>query len=550
MTITEVESVVLSVTVYQGRAMITREAKARLAAGDHVLVFPGLPSDLERDSLQVKGTGEAVLGECVFETEYFEEDVDGKRRPLLAERLRLSDEAEELNLHLSRLDGEKTFLDRISSLLTTPPPGGTPQGGSSPGPGTPCPQTILDVGTWSGITDFYRSKHSELDSLRLTAERKLRDVSDKIENLDARLEDLGASGRRSREVVKVGIRKKTAGDLVLRLSYMISGPSWRPVYNLRASGDSDTLQLEYDAYISQATGEDWSGVELRLSTARVNVSGVIPELRPWRLEFHRPRPAVLRSVMAKESAKADLREVADFASGAAPSAPYEEEDAAELDFERDEAEVRDSGASVVFTVAGGGNVSGDNKDTRVGLARREFPAAFLHKAVPKLAEFAYLTARFKNEADFPILPGAVNIFFDGSFVSGSAFGLIMPGQETEVSLGVDEGVKVEYRFLKRFRKGEGLVNKRVSEQFEHQIRVTNNRTRPVDLSVLDQFPLTSDKDLVVKALQPQARENPREVALDDESRITWTFSLKPGEKRELPLAYLVEYPSDRRVEGL
>lgn len=549
MTITEVESVVRSVTVYQGRAMITREAKSRLAAGDHVLVFPGLPADLERNSLQVRGTGKAVLGECVFETEYFDEDVDERRRPLLSERLRLSDEAEELNLHLSRLAGEKAFLDRISSLLTTPPPGG-PSGGPSPGTGTSGPQTVLDVGTWSGITDFYRSKHAELDSLRLTVERKLRDVSEKIESLDARLEDLGSSGRRSRDLVKVGIRKKTAGDLILRLSYMLSGPAWRPVYNLRASGDSDALELEYDAYISQATGEDWSGVELRLSTAWVNVSGVMPELRPWRLEFHRPRPAVLRSVMAKESSKAVLMETADYASGAAPAPSYAEEDAAELDFERDEAEVRDSGASVVFTVAGGGNVSGDNKDTRVGLARREFPAVFRHKSVPKLAEYAYLTARFKNEADFPILPGAVNIFFDGSFVSGSAFGLIMPGQETEVSLGVDEGVKVEYRFIRRFRKGEGLVNKRVSEQFEHQIRVTNNRNRPVDLSVSDQFPLTSDKDLVVKALQPQARENAREVALDDESRITWTFSLKPGEKRELPLSYLVEYPSDRRVEGL
>jgi uncharacterized protein (TIGR02231 family) len=545
MTITEVDSVVLSVTVYQGRAMITREAKARLDAGDHTLVFPGLPADLERDSLQVKGAGEAVLGECVFETEYLDEDVDGKRRPLLAERLLLSDEAEELNLHVSRLAAEKTFLDRISTLLTTPPTGGPP-----PGTATPGPLTVLDVGTWSGITEFHRSKHTELDSLRLAAERKLRGLSEKIENLDARLEDLGASGRRSREVVKVGIRKKTAGDLTLRLSYLLSGPSWRPVYNLRASGDSDVLALEYDAYISQATGEDWSGVELRLSTARVNVSGVIPELRPWRLEFRRPRPAVLRSALAKESAKAVLPETADYASGAAPSVPYEEEDAAELDFERDDAEIRDSGASVVFTVAGGGSVSGDNRDTRVGLARREFPAVFLHRSVPKLAEFAYLTARFKNEADFPILPGAVNIFFDGSFVSGSAFDLILPGQETEVSLGVDEGVKVEYRFLKRFRKGEGLVNKRVSEQFEHQIRVTNNRSRPADLSVADQFPLTSDKDLVVKALQPLTRDHPREVVLDDESRITWTFSLKPGEKRELPLAYLVEYPADRTVEGI
>lgn len=62
MTVIEIESAVRSVTVYRGRAMITREAAASLGSGDHILVFPGLPADLDRDSLQVKGIGDAVLG--------------------------------------------------------------------------------------------------------------------------------------------------------------------------------------------------------------------------------------------------------------------------------------------------------------------------------------------------------------------------------------------------------------------------------------------------------------------------------------------------------
>ena len=546
----EVDSVIVSVVVYKGRAMITREAQVKLAAGDHVLVFPNLPSGLDRDSLQVKGTGEAALGECVFETEYFEEDVDSKRRPLLEERLRLSDENAELSLNMARLDDEKAFLGRISSFLTTAPPNGPPPGGSSPSSGIPVLQSILDTGLWSGILEFYRSKHAELDSLRLAAERKLRAVSEKIERLDARLESLGASGRRSREIVKVGIRKKSAGDLTLRLSYMLSGPTWRPVYNLRAMGDSDTLELEYDAYVSQATGEDWSGVELRLSTARVNVSGVIPELRPWRLEFRRIQPTPIQYSRELKPARMAMMQVNEDIMESASSVPFDDKTSAEFDFDRDDAEVRDSGASVVFTVAGGGSISGDNTDTRVGLARRELHAEYLHISVPKLAEFAYRIARFKNEADFPILPGDVNIFFDGSFVANSAFDLIMPGQEAEVSLGIDEGVKMEYRFIKRFRKNEGIVSKRISEQFEYQIRISNNRSRTVDIKVTDQFPISSDKELLIKQLQPQARDNPKEITLDDEARITWSFSLKPGEKRELPLAYLIEYPSESRIEGI
>jgi uncharacterized protein (TIGR02231 family) len=525
--------------------MISREATLTLQAGDHSVLFPDLSPYLDRDSLQVRGMGEAVLGECVFETEYFEEDVDDRRRTLEKERLALADELEGLELKLAQLAGEKAFLERIAALVTTPQPAAPavqtgPSGSAQPG---------LDVSVWMGMTGFYRDKHTEIDGLSLKAERESRELSGRLEALDARIDELGSGGQRSRNLVKVGIRKEEAGELTLRLSYMVAGPSWRPVYTLRAASDSDKLMLEYDAYLSQATGEDWVGTELKLSTARVNVSGVVPELSPWRLSFYRPRPAPMRAEMSKRSAKV-MAEVDDYAAGAmaSPSAPMEEY--ASYDVESEEASVEDAGASVVFTVAGGGTVSGDNKDTRVGLARREFPAEFLYQAVPKLAELAYLTAHFKNDAEFPLLPGAVNIFFDGSFVANSAFPLIMPGQESDVSLGVDEGVKVEYRFIKRFKKNEGLVNKKVSEQFEYQLRVTNNRTRAARIKLFDQFPMTGDKELVVKPLAPLARDGQKELSIDDENKLSWTLELKPGEKRELPLSFLVEYPTERTVTGL
>jgi uncharacterized protein (TIGR02231 family) len=545
MTSTEVASVVRSVTVYQGRAMISREASLTLKAGDHRIIFPDLSPYLDRDSLQLRGTGEAVLGECVFETEYFEEDVDDRRRVLEAERLGIADELEAIELRLARLSGEKAFIERIAALVTTPQPAAP--GAQAPQSGIAQPG--LDVKVWMGMTGFYRDKHIEIDGLKLTAERELREINTKLEAIDARIDELGSGGSRSRDLVKVSVRKEGDGELTLRLSYMVAGPSWRPVYTLRAASDSDKLMLEYDAYLSQATGEDWVGTELKLSTARVNVSGVVPELSPWRLSFYRPRPAPMRLEMSKRSAKV-IAEADDYPEGAVASASAPMEYYGSDDVESEEASVEDSGASVVFTVAGGGTVSGDNKDTRVGLARREFPAEFLYQSVPKLAEFAYLTARFKNDAEFPLLPGAVNIFFDGSFVANSAFGLIMPGQESDVSLGVDEGIKVEYRFIKRFKKNEGLVNKKVSEQFEYQLRVTNNRARVARIKLSDQFPLTGDKELTVKPLAPLARDGQKELSIDDQNRISWTIELKPAEKRELPLSFLVEYPAERTVSGL
>lgn len=189
-------------------------------------------------------------------------------------------------------------------------------------------------------------------------------------------------------------------------------------------------------------------------------------------------------------------------------------------------------------------------DTRVSILRREFPASSHYATVPKLSEFAYLTAKIENDSDFPLLPGKANIFFDDAFVSVSALSLVMPGQDMEVSLGADEGVAIEHRFLKRFNKNQGLMSKRVSEQFDYQIRITNNRKKDIEIDVFDQLPIAQDKEISVKAITPSFKDEKTGATLDDESKIKWQAALSAGEKHELPLSFIVECPAGQRLSGL
>ena len=46
-------SAIGAVTVYQDRAVVTRQASAELAAGEHELVLEKLPASLQDNSLQV-----------------------------------------------------------------------------------------------------------------------------------------------------------------------------------------------------------------------------------------------------------------------------------------------------------------------------------------------------------------------------------------------------------------------------------------------------------------------------------------------------------------
>ena len=536
---TEVESKVSAVTVYQGRAMITRHVKVSLEEGNQVLIFTDLPEDLDRDSIQVKGTGEATLGECSYETEYFIEDVNSKKQSLLDKQQELSDSIAEISLTLEACEKEKSFIERIAGFITTPAAMNTEGGSRS--------STSVNVGlnasTWSSMLDFYHGKNSEIDKLKLTSERKIRELEQELEKTVYEIEDLGSDIQKSRNIIKVSLFKQSAGKLELDLSYMLSGPSWRPVYDFRASSDRDTVALEYNALVNQATGEDWIGVNLKLSTARVNISGILPELTPWYLYSSEPSP-ILRMSKSKKMAVEKDSELYDEISMSKAADSIEKEE-----IEVSQAEIETAGASVVFAVAGGGNINGDNSDTRVSLMHQDLPVSFQYASVPKISEFAFLTASITNKTEFPFLPGNASIFLDGSFVSNSSFSLIMPDQKTEVSLGVDEGINIEYRYIKRFKKNEGIVNKRISEQFEYQIRVTNNRSKDIDITVYDQFPISEEKEISVKPLSPIVKDNQKEISLDDESKIKWQFKLASGEKRELPFSYLIEYPLGASLPG-
>jgi len=558
----DVQSTVSAVTVYQGRAMITRSATATIPAGPAVVRFADLPADLDRESIQVRGNGPAILGECTVEEEVSAEDVDARRRELEEQRRTLEDRLEELQLRLESGTREKQVLEKIVDFVTAAPAAPAaplPPPGAAPSPGTPpvSPSSAAspDRGSpdsWGRIVTFYREQNQKIDRTGLELRASIRDIHREIETVQAQLDNLGYRSQRRRAAARVRLEMESAGEIRIELSYVVHGPTWRPVYNLRAGADAAQIDVEYDAIVTQATAEDWTDVDIRLSTARVSVSGVLPELSPWRLRIARPEPVLRRMKKERDRSYDEVMEEEEesykMAASMAAPAPEMAEDLSDLRYES--AQVENSGAAAEFVVAGGGSVGGDNTEARLPITRERLPGTFRYAAVPKLAEYAYLRAEMENSSAFPFLPGRANVFLNGAYVAASALPLVMPGETTEISLGIDEGVRVEYRLLTRFAKKGGIASRRSSRRFDYEIRITNNRPRTVDVTVYDQFPIPEDKEITVKPLQPQIKGNESWITIDDESKIEWRFELEKGATKELPYSVLVEYPSEAPPYGL
>jgi hypothetical protein len=46
------------------------------------------------------------------------------------------------------------------------------------------------------------------------------------------------------------------------------------------------------------------------------------------------------------------------------------------------------------------------------------------------------------------------------------------------------------------------------------------------------------------------KEAPKEISREQDGKLVWRLNLKPGEKRELPLKFSVEYPGGTPVTGV
>ncbi len=549
MNATTLDSKITAVTVFSDRAQITRQAKLPLAAGEHVLLFTGLPQRLDTNSIQVNGSGGGVLHDikCThqYRTRSPHAQVEARRKELEGFEGKLR----EVKDHIGRIGKERQFIENIAATLT--------HSGDEPN------NYRLEPDRWIKMVDFYRERLTALDAEQRGLEISKREWEGECRRIEKHIADLDQGGTPEQEYqVELSVSNASAGDITLSLQYMVYGPSWYPVYDLRVDSIARQLALNYMAMVQQSTGEDWEDAALQLSTAQAHIGGEQPQLSPWRVNEWTPPPPAAAPKMAKRLRKPGNKDDAGadeeggpFASRAVSSELLMQEQdpfagPAPAPMAVPTASVVASATAVEFVIPGNKTIKSDNEPHRVTVLMERFPAHFNYVSVPKLAAHAYLKAKIKNTSHYPLLAGTTQIFLDNRFVAKGEMEFIAPGEEFSVSLGVDAAMKVEYQMIRRLKKQTGLVNKAIAYEYEYRMTITNNKPSAEDIAVWDQIPISSHEKVQVQLIEPDYRSDSNEFKKNELNYLEWNYQLKAGEKRVIPLSYVVEHPLGMRIEGL
>jgi hypothetical protein len=113
-----------------------------------------------------------------------------------------------------------------------------------------------------------------------------------------------------------------------------------------------------------------------------------------------------------------------------------------------------------------------------------------------------------------------------------------------VSLGRDEKISVKRNVLQDLSKKQTIGNN-VKETKGFEILVKNNKSTPVDIEILDQVPISRNKEIEVTL-----EESEGAVYMKDYGKLLWKVNLKQGESKKIKFTFSVKYPKNRVISGI
>jgi uncharacterized protein (TIGR02231 family) len=535
------------VTVFPMGAEVVRVAKVQLEKGDHTILFQDLPAGAVEGSIRVEGTasGKLEIGSVdtrrLFVPQAGGEAAETERRQIETEIEALRDERARLDAQVAGAETQKQLITNLTQLPTRP----APQAGADSGE------------DWTAILALIAAGSAEAQRSIQDAQLRIRETDRKIEDLEKKLSEI-APEKTERTEAKVFVVAQSALEADITVRYQVSHASWTPLYDVRLATGAKTVAPKIDlsrrASISQRTGEVWDNVAVTLSTTRPAAGASAPELRPLIVDFEPPPMPPPRPEMSMAPAPMAAGRAAEAEDGAVAQ-PAQEEGRRDEDalggvrykkaavVERP-AEVVQAPFHALYAVPGRLTIPETGEAKRVQLGAESIEPQLTVRTVPKVDPKAYLYAKFNLSKGSPLLPGAVSLFRDGTFVGTDRLPMLSPGEEHELGFGVDDLVRVRHSISEEKRGETGLISTSRTDSRNFLISVKSMHERAIALAVFDQVPVSANQDIKVEMT---GRDPTKQNVDDKRGVVVWEGKLEPDQEQTIEFGYRVSWPSAKSV---
>jgi len=478
-----VRPALVGVTVYLNGTALEHQTRVPLTAGLNRLVLEGLSPLLTPESVEVEpGAGAELLS---VSPENEDAGPVALNQPAADSLARNVAEQGRVEADIKGLEQERAFLLANQTL-----PAGTQAG-------------------WSAeLQRGAALMRTRLPALQLELTRQQAQLN-RLQRQAGQLSPRAAlTGAAHRLVVQVRAARALTVPLTVRY-YVPGAQPWSPELAIRATAGVRELQFVTRAQVLNQSGLAWTRVHLVLTRQDLGRGVTRPVLEPW--ELHRDGRG------SGGEGRVDKFVVKGTATGRPVEAASGRYDLSE---------------PVTLAVGGRRELT----LTAVGL-----PARPEYLAIPRLAEHVFLQAKVTGWQGLQ-LPEEARVYYQGAYVGTTALDARAYNDSLEVALGHDEQLVVSRAKLEDFSENVALSDKR-RVHLTYELNVLNNHPTAVRVRVLDEVPISGDKEIGVKVLDLSGAQHDERTG-----KLTWLLTLAPGASQRLRFSFQVDYPKDEDVE--
>ncbi len=504
------------VVVYGDRAQVTRKTTVRCEKGEARAQFGPLPRTLVERTLRGDAAGGATAVGVVSRLVEHGPERDERLAPLEAQLEVFDDQLRALSLRTQALDAAEADVQRFIGFFGTTV-AREARSGKPP------------VDRWAKALDRFRAAALTRVGTRQDIEDERRKVERERALVQRRFDALAGLGADQAWQAEVAVDCGKVGRATVTLSYVVPGATWKPEYDLRfgSTVGKGRVTLGIGAAVQQATGEDWKGATLVLSSAR-----------PW-LGVEAPTPAPLR-VGGRKKAEGKV-----LVQARERRRTLKRDDQAQAGGDPSGAALDDKGQSVTWTLPNRVDIRSDGRPYWVPIDRIRTRGEARYVAVPKRTGHVYRLVKFDNPARYPLLAGRLHTWRGDSFVGTQALEHTGPGGPIEASLGIDASLRVERVVLDDRTRDPGFLSstRTLPRAFSFTVRSTNKKAATVELR--ENIPVSKVDDVKVRI---DGKKTTKGHALDKlTGLVTFEVKVPRGGEETVKLGYTIALPEDWKM---
>ena len=515
---------VKAATVYFNAAELSQTASVSLPVGTSEIVIKNVADYLNESTVQIGAPNSVTVLSVQFTQNYISEYEIDEANPVIK---KVRDSISWTQKEIKKVQIETYSNQQTIALLDA----NQNVGGANTG---------LNITELMKLVDFYKTKRTELDNTIVTLKEKETKLNLKLKNLNDKLEiNTQKEEKNSKGKLIIQVMNEIAGLVNLDINYITNNASWTPFYDLRAENITSPINMMYKAQVTQWTGIDWKKVNLTLSSGNPNQNNQAPLLSSWFLRYtnmyDKDGYFGVQNKLQGRASGVQLNEVV--VTGYAKKDKMKTTTTVETT-------INENQLNVSFDIDIPYDILSNSKPHSVALKEIQLPATYKYYAAPRVEKEAFLLAEINDYSKYNLLPGEANIIFEGLYVGKTQINPNQTSDTLNLSMGRDKKISIKREKVVD-KSGTRFLSSKKEQTFTYDITVRNNKKEAAEVTLKDQYPLSTDKEVEIELLESSNAKENKETGI-----LTWDLKLNPNETKKIRLSYKVKYPKDKIIDNL